>query len=181
MGHLTPAVRHNMVPWLLPRGGQDGRSSAGRKPGARRSGDRDPPRETWRHPSRRSVRSQPGAYALASPMARQMPSRRGNRHYRKRIGYRFLIVRPFAQHQLVEPVPFSARSSSSIPAWRRSSSSRSASAGSTAARTAARRSASIRSASRHSASPLLDLQPVCLASMRSCGRWLQCFRSSSPS
>ena len=33
MGHLTPAVRQNMVPWLLPRGGQDGRSSAGRKPG----------------------------------------------------------------------------------------------------------------------------------------------------
>jgi hypothetical protein len=41
-------------------------------------------------------------------MARQRPSRRGNRHYGKRIGYRFLIVRPFAQHQLVEPVPFSA-------------------------------------------------------------------------
>jgi hypothetical protein len=35
-----------------------------------------------------------------------MPSRRGNRHYRKRSGYRFLIVRPFAQHQLVEPVPY---------------------------------------------------------------------------
>ena len=29
-----------------------------------------------------------------SPMARQRPSRRGNRHYGRRIGYRFLIVRP---------------------------------------------------------------------------------------
>ena len=33
MGRLTPAVQQNMVPWLLPWGGQNGRSSAGRKAG----------------------------------------------------------------------------------------------------------------------------------------------------
>ena len=43
-----------------------------------------------------------------------MPNRRGNRHYRKRIGYRFLIVRRLLSIESLSLFPFSARSSSSI-------------------------------------------------------------------
>ena len=43
-----------------------------------------------------------------------LPNRRGNRHYRKRIGYRFLIVRRLLSIESLSLFPFSARSSSSI-------------------------------------------------------------------